>query len=266
MPEIDTRLQEYLPTLHDLAEGRVEPDHWLDWWREHEPGLKGALKPGWFLELKPRTGGSSGPNRPVFGSQSGARRILDALEVAYQWSDRYERGAQAELEAYIRAQKKVERARAKKMQPFLERLQPHFPKFARFLKRNAEQIDRIEPGYTEEEIAAFEERLRLTLPQSYRQWLGAVGELSLEGLRFGSEHPFIHENTRGVELPSAGMLAFADYFLQADGDQVLFDLREGTEDDPPVFYYSHSVPEVRREAKSFTAWIESLPRSPVLSE
>jgi hypothetical protein len=56
-------------------------------------------------------------------------------------------------------------------------------------------------------------------------------------------------------------VCIADYWLEADGDQATFDLRDDAGDDPPVLYYDHGRPAVRTVAKSFTAWIEALPRT-----
>ena len=89
----------------------------------------------------------------------------------------------------------------------------------------------------------------------------------MEGLVFGIEHPFVHES-QAVLLPTEGLMCFADYWLDADGDQVLFDLRNDSSDDPPVFYYSHEAnpPCIRRIASSFSEWLEKLPRSDVFRE
>lgn len=58
--------------------------------------------------------------------------------------------------------------------------------------------------------------------------------------------------------PTEGMLCFAEYFRDADGDQVLFDVSEGLKDgEYPVYYYSHeSIPAtVAKVADSFSEWL-----------
>ncbi len=70
----------------------------------------------------------------------------------------------------------------------------------------------------------------------------------------------------GKSLPCEGMLCLGDFFLEADGDQVLFDLRAGAGEDPPVLYYAHAVPQVREIAPSFSAWVERLSRSPAVRD
>lgn len=55
------------------------------------------------------------------------------------------------------------------------------------------------------------------------------------------------------------MLCFAEFFLEADGDQVLFDVSGGlVAGEYPVVYYAHegSPPSVRRVAGSFAEFLE----------
>jgi len=56
------------------------------------------------------------------------------------------------------------------------------------------------------------------------------------------------------------MLCFAEFFLEADGDQVLFDTGRGLMDgEYPIMYWAHEgrPPSVRRLAGSFHEFIES---------
>ncbi len=129
-----------------------------------------------------------------------------------------------------------------------------------------------EPALTE-----LERRLQVPLPCSYRSFLTRTGGFVLFGgsVQFGASHPFVHEfpalellsreqrqvvQARGGAWPppSQGMLCFAEYFLEADGDQVLFDVRGGLVDgEYPVVYYSHEAPAaIRRVAGSFAEWLE----------
>ena len=57
------------------------------------------------------------------------------------------------------------------------------------------------------------------------------------------------------------MLFFAECFLEADGDQVFFDVSTGVSDgEYPVYYYSHEAdpPSLRLVAGSFADWLENL--------
>ncbi|MGI4791663.1 MAG: SMI1/KNR4 family protein [Janthinobacterium lividum] len=55
------------------------------------------------------------------------------------------------------------------------------------------------------------------------------------------------------------MLCFADFWLEGDGDQALFDVGHGLVDgEYPVFYYNHDGPSIRKLADNFTEFIEEV--------
>lgn len=96
-------------------------------------------------------------------------------------------------------------------------------------------------------------------------------------VQFGAQHPFVHEFEPFNSLspaqqtvvarkggswppPSDGMLCFAEFFMEADGDQVLFDTSQGlVNGEYPVMYYAHDdrPPSVRRIASSFKEFMEA---------
>lgn len=59
--------------------------------------------------------------------------------------------------------------------------------------------------------------------------------------------------------PSQGMLCFGEFFMEADGDQVLFDVSGGLQHgEYPVMYYAHEScpPTVRKLADTFEQWLD----------
>ena len=151
-----------------------------------------------------------------------------------------------------------------------------FPSFAALLPKA--EPEQFLPPRTREQLAELERSLGVALPSSYRTFLEACGGLWLFGgaVQIGPGHPFLHTFPPFEELspeqrasirqrggpwppPSQGMLCFAEYFLEADGDQVLFDLASGSKNgEYPVYYYAHSDSPARvtRMAGSFADWIE----------
>lgn len=151
-----------------------------------------------------------------------------------------------------------------------------FPTFASLLDRAF--LEQVLPPLSDEKIAEIEAELGLELPRSYKLFLRCCGGLWLFGgaVQFSSGHPFFHNfpaldaltleqrrqvSQRGASWPppSQGMLCFAEYFLQADGDQVLFKVDAGLQDkEYPVYYYAHddNPPSVARVADSFGAWLD----------
>ena len=55
------------------------------------------------------------------------------------------------------------------------------------------------------------------------------------------------------------MLCFGDFFMEADGDQVLFDVKQGLQNgEYPVMYYDHQTKpvQVKKLESSFRDWLE----------
>ena len=161
----------------------------------------------------------------------------------------------------------------------IDQLFQRFPAFGKHLHEMglANGIEAEQPPASRDEIQRLEADLSVALPQSYKDFLECTtGFRMMNGtVQFGGQHPFFHDFPAWEELtaqrresirakgrtwppPSQGMLCFAEFFMEADGDQVLFDISGGLRDgEYPVFYYSHEAepPSVRRLADSFGDWL-----------
>jgi hypothetical protein len=159
-------------------------------------------------------------------------------------------------------------------------LAPHFPRFAELLAAGHGEIENIEPPAVDAEIRELEKSLGVFLPESYKQMLRCARGLWLFGgaVQFGTQHPFFHEfpplkdltpqqrevvKLKGGKWPpsSEGMLCFAEFFMEADGDQVLFDVKNGLRiGEYPIMYYAHESrpPTVRKLADDFRTFLEGL--------
>jgi SMI1 / KNR4 family (SUKH-1) len=134
-----------------------------------------------------------------------------------------------------------------------------FPTFASLVDQF--DLENELPGATDAEIADIESKLTIALPQSYKKLLKASRGFWLMGgsIQFCLEHPFYHQfpalnNLNPAQQavvspkggawppPSNGMLCFAEFFMEADGDQILFDLSQGlVNGEYPIVYYAHSA-------------------------
>jgi len=152
------------------------------------------------------------------------------------------------------------------------------PEFAKKLESLPNAcMDEVLPGMSAEDVSACEERLRLSLPESYKRFLRAArGFWLFNGcVQFSKKHPYLHEfpdyeslpesGKKEVELnggvwppPSAGMLCFAEYHPANASYSVLFDVQRGlVGGEYPVVYYDYRgrPPTVRRIAESFLDWV-----------
>jgi hypothetical protein len=151
-----------------------------------------------------------------------------------------------------------------------------FPRFARAARRR--ELEHVLPGATATVVAALEQQLGLPLPESYKKLLQCARGFWLMGgvVQFGPQHPFVHDFPplesltpqqrqvvafKGGPWPPAsqGMLCFAEFFMEADGDQVLFDTSGGlVGGEYPIMYWAHEgrPPSVRQLAGSFGEFME----------
>lgn len=159
-------------------------------------------------------------------------------------------------------------------------LENQFPEFA----ANMDKLDieqQLTP-LTNQEIKNIEIKLGVELPPSYKRFLKCTGGFWALGgiIQMGKQHPFFHEfkpfdqlseqqkfivKQRGGNWPppSNGMLCFSEFFMEADGDQVLFDINQkDKKGEFPVYYYSHdSQPlRIRKIADSFEQWLIEFPK------
>lgn len=250
---------QFVDALKRLAAGQLEPEDWLEWWKDHADWAAGQLNRGQWLRLKPPTPGGFGPpSRCALVSQQEAFALLSKWGIEHARSDRYEQEWEAHFAKFTAEQKAKRAQQQKKFRPGLDRLKAVYPKLARFLSRQLDAVQELADPASDEEIAQWEQSYGLKLPESYRRFLACTrslvyGDTLQMGLLFTFQHP------DEPQLPSAGLICFAEYWLEADGDQALFAAAEpGSE--PAVLYYSHSEPSVRAMAKDLDAWLESLPR------
>ncbi len=159
-------------------------------------------------------------------------------------------------------------------------LENQFPEFA----SNMDNLDieqRLGP-LTGQDIIDIETSLDIELPPSYKRFLKCTrGFWAFGGIiQMGEQHPFFHdfkpfdqltEREKGIvnqsggnwPPPSEGMLCFSEFFMESDGDQVLFDIKQKDENGEfPVYYYSHDSqpPRIRKIADSFEQWLIEFPK------
>ncbi len=171
---------------------------------------------------------------------------------------------------------------------FRRRIARAFPKFAgKFRDDDPYFLENVRPPATDEDLGAIETSLGVRLPESYKALLRCGREFWLRGgaVQFGLQHPFFHEfepfeslapaaqqmvrQKGGVWPPASdGMLCFAEFFMEADGDQVLFDVSGGLlNGEYPVMYYAHEAqpPSVRLLARSFEQFLVEFLDYPALA-
>ncbi|MBI5929701.1 MAG: SMI1/KNR4 family protein [Chloroflexi bacterium] len=141
----------------------------------------------------------------------------------------------------------------------LDCLKENFPNFWQRINNGELELYSFEPPRSEDKIKSIEEKL--PLPKSYKSFLRCASGIWLEGpyIRMYNGYPFFFDDPRFDDV-----VCFGEYFLEADGDNVMFDVSQGLiNGEYPVYYYAHDFAHdpdrgLRKLADSFKEWIESL--------
>ena len=155
-----------------------------------------------------------------------------------------------------------------------------FPEFAKAIDAREDSfLEEVLPGATEDEIRKLEADLGLVLPDSYKDLLRcARGFWLFEGaIQLSTIHPFYHDfpplsalNKTQLDSvkrmggvwppPTKGMLCFAEYCVEDEGDQVLWDVTKPANGEYHIYYYAHSAepPSIRKIADKFEEFISTM--------
>lgn len=251
-----------LQIIVDLAEGKLQQDAWLAWWDAHAQHLEDILSKGAFLKLKPRCRDENN-SRAILSSQLGAWDLLDKLAIPYQRSERYQQQWQAEFAEYSQKQQALASEKQKRFSPIINHLKPNFPQFSKLLKRKFEDINALQAAASAVEIQAVENRLGITLPITLRDFFMCCQSVSMEGFTLQLDGMFIHPTT----IDGQTALCIGDYWLEADGDQLLIISTSQQQNDCAVYYYAHAQQgSVKYLDSSFKHWLETLARSTLFEE
>jgi hypothetical protein len=253
-------VREFVPKLQELAEGRTTLNDWSAWWEIHARDLQNKLLPGWLFRLKRWQQGKSASEQMTTAVDA-ASYILTALDVEHMPDWSFAAAFAAEREAAVAEIQRKNKARETAYLPLIEKIKARFPKLAALLKRRLDLINDLKPGMSPAELAELQATLRESLPMTLVELFRVARCIELEGFKLDANLFFLQEAG-----PATGMLTIADYFLDADGDQLLLAVRDGLADDSQVHYYAHSIPEVRPLGKSFSQWLDALGRSPLFRD
>ena len=230
--------------LLDLAEGRETPETWQNWWDEHETELEALLSRGEFLKLKPCRHGFQWV--PVFGSQKGAIAILEKSGLAFEASNLYQERYLAELDAFCKEQKKVQREKQKEFKTSHPELLDRYPKFSKALAKVLDPSDEIKPAATEEQIGNQESVLDFALPAQVQAFF-----LLTAGIQVSSGVTLSLSRMFDLTIHGERYCVLGEFWKEADGDQLL--LRPGED---TIWYYVHEQDKVKRLCNDMTELLE----------
>jgi hypothetical protein len=233
-----------------LVEGKPEPSEWIEWWTKNKTAAEkiiGAKQAAQF-DLRPHS-----PFEGTHNCQNVAETILQEVGISAKRSMRY-------VEIYMKESEAAEKEKGKLLKPRIDLLKDQYPTLHKCLYRNAKKIETFEPGATEAEISGVEKTLKLRLPAAIRDFFKLTKQWEVEGFQWDLSLLFEHPGDKSAP-DGKRYLCLANYFMEADGDQILIDVTKPS-DDPQILYYGHSAngAKIRVLAKNWKEFAERLPK------
>lgn len=257
-----TTKTEIIATLVALAEGRIDPALWDEWWGTNGAGLLDLLNPGQALRFRRAARPNLSSIQRTAQCQSQALDLLQSWGVSATLDPTYGQLARGELLNDVKEAQEAMRRTNTARRVGIARFDQRFPEFAAFLRRRASELDDLGQPATAEEIAEADARIGGPLPLSLREFL-----LCARSVRIGDVIQFDinsistinFDRLPPVERPAVhGMMLLCEFSFQADGDQLVFDQNARVGGECPIFYYAHAYrpPRVTCVATTFAELLE----------
>lgn len=245
------------PVLTALVEGQLDPGQWDAWWSTHGTGLLALLTPGQALRFRIAAGENQTVLARIAACQEQAAAVLQSCGVSTIMSTTYRELARQELIKSVQAIQQQNRFAQAARKTEVSRLDGRFPDFAQFLRRRARELDDFGPSASKEDLEILRSAIGESIPRSLREFL-----LHTRSFRVGNLIDFDIEDMAPLdfsEIPESerprahGMVLLCNFWLEADGDQLVFDQHEVVGGECPIFYYSHESrpPRLTRVADTF---------------
>ena len=198
-----------------------------------------------MLKIKPNV--SFGNTRAAFISQTGAQDYLAKKGIVVVRADKYAKDWQQE-----EAKREVLRTAADKnarrdfASDFTE-LKYSFPKLYECLAKYLTVDDVVQPGKSIDDILAKERLLQCQISANQQLFMQALGSLQLNGVKYN------FNDIRWIELNSFKYLVWGEYWLEGDGDLLLFEPTNDT-----MYYLGHGSKGIapKKLGLSFKEFIE----------
>lgn len=128
-----------------------------------------------------------------------------------------------------------------------QELKQNFPKLYKCLKKYLSSVDVLTPGKTAGDISAKEQSLQCIFSDKQRLFMQSISDLQTDGVKYR------FHDIRWLELTSSRYLVWGEYWLEGDGDLVLFD--PGSDE---LYYLGHAgkVPQPKPLSANFNEFIE----------
>jgi hypothetical protein len=235
--------EEVIAALISLVEGRIAPATWVSWWHENHAQLQGLLPRTAFLKIKPNA--VFGHTRAALVSQTGALEFLSKKGITVARADTYATTWQSEEAERVAQSVNKDKTAREKFAANFQQLKQNFPSLHECLKKCLSSVDVIVPGKSASNILGKEAALQCRFSDMQRLFMQSVSLLQLDGVKYD------FNDIRWLNTASKKYLVWGEYWLEGDGDLMLFDPISDT-----TYYLNHGAPEPKQLSSSFNELIE----------
>lgn len=198
-----------------------------------------------FLKIKPNV--LFGDTRAALVSQTGALEFLSKKGITVARADTYAttwQSEEAEREAQSVSKDKIAR---EEFAADFHQLKQNFPSLYKCLRKCLSSVDVIAPGKSPSDILGKEAALQCRFSDNQQLFMQSISGLQLDGVKYD------FNDIRWLEIASNKYLVWGEYWLEGDGDLMLFDPISDT-----MYYLGHGskVPQPKQRKDSFREFIE----------
>lgn len=243
-------MEELTNIMLGLAEGKLSPDQWLEWWKRHEADVETLLNRGEYLRIKPKQWEMESVWRPIYACQEAAFQYLQERNIPFRASFRYRDKWNEEFDEYCRAEDRKQKEQASALKSQFPLLFQRYPKFAGSLQHTYTIGDTIGTGLSEPDIVLWEAEHNVQLTDDVKLFFQTCNPLRLEGIQLdiNAMHP--------LTIGKKHWWVLGEFWKEADGDLLLIQM-DVNKNVAPIYYYAHELNKVKKLCAGMTELLEN---------
>lgn len=230
--------------LIDLAEGKLTPLEWKEWFAENSDSVEKICGRTKFLRIKPSK--ASSDIRNAYGCQNGAIRWLESKNIVFNISDKYEIEYEKEFDEFCKKKDEERDELRKKVENKYGYLKNIFPKFLKQLSKSFDESTIIKRKINLEDIINKEKEFNISISEDLKNFFVNISAFEFEAINIEFEEIEI-ETFRKKEY-----LILGEFWKYGDGDKLLYNIENNS-----IYVYAHNENKVYKQSNNMKEFIEN---------
>lgn len=235
--------EKIIDQLIALAEGKLKPSEWKEWFAENAKEVEKICGRTKFLGIKPSSIFSDVRN--IYHSQQYAIKWLQSKNISYNSSDCYEQEYEKEFKEFCRKEEEKNKRRRNQVEQKYGYLKEVYPKFFRQLKKSFDEYTILKNENDNHRIQSKEQELNIIFSEELRTFFTLISTFEYEGIR-------IEFNDIEIgKFDEKEYLILGEFWKYGDGDKLLYDIEKHS-----IHIFAHDTPQIFKESKTMTDFME----------